>query len=56
MIAYALGQTLTGKLMDAIGTRLGFLVSIVGWSISIALHAVAKTLGSFNIFRFFGVE
>jgi len=53
MIAYALGQTLTGKLMDAIGTRLGFVVAIVGWSISIALHAVAKTLGSFNVFRFF---
>lgn len=53
MIAYALGQTLTGKLMDAIGTRLGFVVSIVGWSISIALHAVARTLFSFNIFRFF---
>ncbi len=52
MIAYALGQTLTGKLMDAIGTRLGFVVSIVGWSISIALHAVARTLASFNIFRF----
>jgi len=53
MIAYAIGQTVTGKLMDAIGTRLGFVVSIVGWSISIALHALAKTLGSFNIFRFF---
>jgi len=53
MIAYAIGQTVTGKLMDAIGTRLGFLVSIVGWSISIALHALAKTLTSFNIFRFF---
>lgn len=53
MIAYALGQTLTGKLMDAIGTRLGFVISIVGWSISIALHAVARTLASFNIFRFF---
>lgn len=53
MIAYAIGQTVTGKLMDAIGTRLGFVVSIVGWSISIALHAFAKTLGSFNIFRFF---
>jgi MFS transporter, ACS family, hexuronate transporter len=52
MIAYALGQTLTGKMMDAIGTRLGFVVSIVGWSIAIALHAVAKTLGQFNIFRF----
>lgn len=52
MIAYALGQTLTGKLMDAVGTRIGFVVAIVGWSISIALHAVARTLGSFNVFRF----
>ncbi len=53
MVAYALGQTLTGKLMDAIGTRIGFVVSIVGWSASIMLHAVARTLGTFNIFRFF---
>jgi ACS family hexuronate transporter-like MFS transporter len=53
MIAYAIGQTFTGKMMDAIGTRLGFVVSIVGWSISIALHAVAKALASFTIFRFF---
>lgn len=53
MIAYAIGQTFTGKLMDAIGTRLGFVVSIAGWSISIALHAVAKALASFTVFRFF---
>ena len=52
MIAYALGQTFTGKLMDAIGTRLGMTISIVGWSVSIALHAFAKSLLSFNIFRF----
>ena len=52
MIAYAIGQTFTGKLMDAIGTRLGFVISIVGWSIAIALHAVAKTLASFSVFRF----
>lgn len=52
MIAYALGQTFTGKLMDAIGTRIGFVISIAGWSISIALHAVARTLASFSIFRF----
>jgi MFS transporter, ACS family, hexuronate transporter len=52
MIAYALGQTLTGKMMDAIGTRIGFVVAIAGWSISIMLHAAAKTLASFNIFRF----
>ncbi|HYF33185.1 MAG TPA: MFS transporter [Chitinophagaceae bacterium] len=52
MIAYAIGQTVTGKLMDAVGTRIGFVISIVGWSIAIALHAVARTLASFNIFRF----
>ena len=52
MIAYAIGQTVTGKMMDAIGTRLGMAVSIVGWSISIALHAFAKGLSSFSMFRF----
>lgn len=52
MIAYALGQTFTGKLMDAVGTRLGMTISIVGWSISIACHAFARSLMSFNIFRF----
>src|SRR5215203_3154259 len=51
MIAYAIGQTATGKMMDAIGTRLGMVVSIVGWSISIALHSVARNLLQFNIFR-----
>ena len=51
MIAYAIGQTVTGKMMDAIGTRMGMVVSIVGWSISIALHALARSLASFNVFR-----
>lgn len=51
MIAYAIGQTATGKMMDAIGTRLGMVVSIVGWSVSIALHSVARSLASFNLFR-----
>ncbi len=51
MVAYAIGQTVTGKLMDAIGTRLGMVISIGAWSISIALHAVARSLASFNIFR-----
>lgn len=53
MIAYAIGQSVTGKMMDAIGTRLGFVVSIIGWSASIALHAAARTLASFTVFRFF---
>jgi MFS transporter, ACS family, hexuronate transporter len=52
MIAYAIGQTVTGKMMDAIGTRLGMTISIIAWSISIALHALARSLVSFSIFRF----
>ncbi len=51
MGAYAVGQAVTGRMMDAIGTRLGMAISIVGWSISIALHAVARSLASFSVFR-----
>lgn len=51
LVAYAVGQTLTGKMMDAIGTRLGMVISIIGWSISIGLHAIARSLASFSIFR-----
>jgi ACS family hexuronate transporter-like MFS transporter len=51
LVAYAIGQTVTGKMMDAIGTRLGMAISIVVWSISISLHALAKSLTSFSIFR-----
>ena len=53
MVAYAVGQTVFGKIMDALGTKLGFVLSIVVWSISIALHSLAKSLNSFGFFRFF---
>ena len=52
MVAYALGQTAFGKIFDAIGTRAGFLVAIVIWSVSVALHAVAKSGTAFSILRF----
>ncbi|HEV7783552.1 MAG TPA: MFS transporter [Chitinophagaceae bacterium] len=51
LVAYAIGQTVTGKMMDAIGTRLGMVVSIIGWSISIGLHSIARSLATFSIFR-----
>ena len=49
--AYAFGQTLFGKIFDWIGTRLGFVLSIVVWSAATMLHAVANGLTSFAIFR-----
>lgn len=51
MVAYAIGQGVTGRMMDAIGTRLGMAISIIAWSISIALHATARSITSFSIFR-----
>lgn len=49
--AYAFGQTIFGKIFDWIGTRLGFVLSIVVWSGATMLHAVAGGLTSFAIFR-----
>jgi ACS family hexuronate transporter-like MFS transporter len=49
--AYAFGQTLFGKIFDWIGTRLGFVLSIVVWSLATMLHAVAAGLASFTVFR-----
>lgn len=49
--AYAFGQTLFGKIFDWIGTRLGFVLSIVVWSAATMLHAVARGLISFAVFR-----
>jgi MFS transporter, ACS family, aldohexuronate transporter len=49
--AYAFGQTLFGKIFDWIGTRLGFVLSIVVWSAATMLHAVATGLTSFAVFR-----
>ncbi len=51
--AYAFGQTLFGKIFDWIGTRMGFVLSIVVWSAATMLHAAATSLTSFTIFRGF---
>lgn len=50
-VTYAISQALSGKLFDKIGTRLGFIVSIAVWSVSAALHAVARGMTSFALFR-----
>jgi MFS transporter, ACS family, hexuronate transporter len=51
LVGYAIGQSLFGKLFDALGTRIGFLLSIVVWSASIALHFAARSALSFGLFR-----
>ena len=49
--AYAIGLLLAGRLIDKTGTRIGFSISIVIWSIAGMLHAVAKSVTGFSIAR-----
>lgn len=51
VFAYAFGQAIFGKIFDWIGTRLGFVLSIVVWSIATIAHAFAQGLLTFSIFR-----
>jgi ACS family hexuronate transporter-like MFS transporter len=52
MIGYAFGQTLFGKIFDAIGTRFAFVLAVVIWSLSVAAHAVVRTALAFSVVRF----
>lgn len=51
VFSYAFGQAIFGKIFDWVGTRLGFVLSIGFWSIATALHALARGVLSFGIFR-----
>lgn len=51
MITYAASKFLSGRLYDQIGTRLGFVVSILLWSAAAALHALARGVISLSIVR-----
>ena len=51
VFSYAFGQAIFGKIFDWVGTRIGFVLSIGVWSIATALHALARGVLSFGIFR-----
>ena len=52
-IAYSLGQTGFGRLVDRLGTRLGMTITVVWYSIVSMLTPLAQGFGSFVAFRFF---
>jgi ACS family hexuronate transporter-like MFS transporter len=52
LVAYAISQMVSGRLYDAVGTRMGFTISIVVWSVAAAAHAFARSAASFASFRF----
>lgn len=48
---YGLSQLLSGRLYDVIGTRRGFIFSVVVWSFAALAHATARTAAMFSVFR-----
>lgn len=48
---YAFGLLLFGKVIDAIGSKLGYTISIILWSIAAMGHALAKTTFGFATAR-----
>ena len=51
-IAYSIGQTVCGRLMDRVGTRRGLTISVTWYSIVSVLTSLANGLSSFALFRF----
>jgi len=53
VLSYTVMFTLGGRLMDALGTRLGLALSVGLWSIASAAHALARGPWSLGVARFF---
>ena len=51
-VAYAIGQTGAGRLLDRIGTRTGLTITVIWYSIAAMLTSLASGLRSFIAFRF----
>lgn len=48
---YALSQLASGPLLDRIGTRIGFLLAMIVWSIASMAHATCRSALQFSIAR-----
>jgi len=50
--AYAVGLLIAGRVMDWLGTRKGFSLSVLIWSLAAMGHALVSTVGGFAVARF----
>src|ERR671917_141035 len=50
--AYAIGLLGVGWVMDKIGTRTGFSLAVIVWSLAAMAHALARSVAGFSIARF----
>ncbi|WP_256013826.1 MFS transporter [Desertivirga xinjiangensis] len=50
-LAYAIGMLGIGRIIDKIGSKLGYALSLLLWSIASILHAFATSTLSFGVYR-----
>ncbi len=50
--AYAIGLLVVGRLLDVLGTRIGYALSLAFWSVAAMAHAMARTPFGFGAARF----
>jgi len=48
---YAIGQLVYGRIIDRIGTKLGYMISVSIWSVAAMAHALARGVLGFGIVR-----
>ena len=51
-VAYSIGQTVSGRFIDRVGTRRGLTITVIWYSIAAMLTSLAIGLRSFAAFRF----
>jgi ACS family hexuronate transporter-like MFS transporter len=51
-VAYSIGQTVCGRLMDRVGTRRGLTISVTWYSLVSLFTSLASGFSSFALFRF----
>jgi MFS transporter, ACS family, hexuronate transporter len=49
--AYAIGLLISGGIIDRVGTKIGYSVAIVVWSVAGMFHALARSVSGFSIAR-----
>jgi MFS transporter, ACS family, hexuronate transporter len=50
--AYAIGLVLVGRMIDLVGTRVGYIISVIWWSLAAMAHAAARSAFGFGVARF----
>src|SRR3712207_9474132 len=52
LLGYTISQAASGKVLDRIGTRIGFMVFVGIWTLASMAHATARSVVQLSAFRF----